>query len=136
MLAGLACITVPAAANACSVLAPESEARLNAKQAQFLHRYSDVTVFGTWSETRASDEFVDGFVLASEAGSETRYPVQFAFRIDCSPSPSKGQMGTFYLRADIDEIEDFDPDSSTLLGDHVDYELVYFEPFYADEQDQ
>ena len=136
MLAGAVFVTVPTAANACSALTPEGEARLSAKQAQFLHRYSDIIVFGTWSETRADDDFVDGFVLVSESESETRYPVQFAFRIDCSAPPSKGQMGTFYLRADIDEIEDFDPNISTLLGEHVDYELVYFEPFYADLQDQ
>ena len=45
-------------------------------------------------------------------------------------------MGTFYLRANIDEIEDLDPDSSTLLGDHVDYELVYFELLAPAERDQ
>ncbi|MFA7588706.1 MAG: hypothetical protein WCY11_21380 [Novosphingobium sp.] len=119
MLATLACVAVPVAGNACSVLTPQGEARLGAKKAQFLHRYSDTIVFGTWSENQADEMFVDGFVSVTEAESDNRYAVQFAIRIDCSPSPSNGQLGTFYLRADIDEIEDFAPDSPTLLGDHV-----------------
>ena len=129
---------LPNSASACSVQTAEAQAREDAALAQYLHRYADIIVFGQWIETRgAVEEIVEGFVHVEGKSGERRIPVAWAFAIDCQRRPSNDAVGTFYLRADIDDPADFSPAGTDLLRSGIEYTLIHFEPLlieYEGEQ--
>ena len=120
---------------ACWTQLPEEQARADAAKMQFLHRYADVAVFGIWVENGKADAagHSDGYVLTENGENPEIYPVQLDVWIDCSPNPNPGDKGIFYLRADIDEIEDFDADSPNLLREGMTYDLIEFKALLEEE---